>query len=273
MSLRFFSRATILATRSIRRRCRAWAAEALENRTLLSTFTVSDLSSDPTDPNSLPHAVQQANHDPGSTILFQSGLSGTIPLPGTLELSADVTITGPGANVLSVQGGGSSSLSFFSVFTVDQGVTAALSGLTVTGGNSGSGGGINNAGMTTLTGCTVSGNTAGNGGGIYNTGALTVIDCTISGNGVYGSTGGIANAGTMTLTNCTISGNTGGFVGGGIDNGGTLTLTNCTKSKTRHGPGSIGGRRGLLIRGGTPWRGMDDGLNKQNQFATRALVP
>jgi len=54
--------------------------ERLDDRTLLSTFTVADLSGDPTDPESLPYAVDQANSAPGSTILFQSGLTGTITL-------------------------------------------------------------------------------------------------------------------------------------------------------------------------------------------------
>ena len=246
-SFRFSPRAAISVTRPVRRRRRAWVAEALENRTLLSTFTVSDLSGDPADPNSLPHAVAQANLNPGSMIQFQSGLSGTIPLSSTLELSADVTIVGPGANVLTVQGGGGQT--GFRVFTVDSGVTTALSSVTVTGGNATKGGGINNSGTLTLTDCTVSGNAAGgngSGGGIFNGGTMTLTNCTVSGNssGAFGwpsSGGGIENSGgTLVLISSTVADNqSNGFIpflggipagsGGGISNdGGTVTLTDCT---------------------------------------------
>src|SRR5262249_48768584 len=108
-----------------------------------------------------------------------------------LELTgaATTTISGPGAGLLSISGNHASR-----VFDVDDGdndpstnASAAISGLTITGGNagpSGNGGGISNQGKLTLTDCTISDNSALDalGGGIYNTGRLTVIDSTISDN-------------------------------------------------------------------------------------------
>ena len=47
------------------------------------------------------------------------------------------------------------------MFQVDTGVTASISGVTITGGNAGyDGGGLYNYGTTTLTNCTISGNSA-----------------------------------------------------------------------------------------------------------------
>ena len=126
---------------------------------------------------------------------------------GQLELSDTSgleTITGPAAG-LTIDAGGKSR-----VFVVDGGVTAALSGLTITGGSvsRGFGGGLENLGTVTLTDCTVSGNSAslGLGGGLANDGTATLIDCTINGNSA-GDGGGVYNNATATLTDCTISGN------------------------------------------------------------------
>jgi hypothetical protein len=121
------------------------------------------------------------------------------------------------------------------VFSVAEGVTAELRGLTVTRGRD-DGGGILNVGTLTLTNSTVSGNTSSSGktpegGGIINGGTLTLTNSTVSGNNASIG-GGISNSGTLTLTNSTVSGN-GEFafaVGGGILNTGTLTLTNSTVS-------------------------------------------
>ena len=75
------------------------------------------------------------------------------------------------------------------MFQVDEGVTASISGLTISGGQAaGNGGGVYNSGTLTLTGCTVSGNTASfgsgtsDGGGIYNNGTLSLTDSTIAAN-------------------------------------------------------------------------------------------
>ncbi len=135
-------------------------------------------------------------------------------LAGTLELGDTgglETITAPAAGV-TISGAGLSG-----VFQVDSGVTASLSGLTVTSsgpGNGGNGGGLANFGTVTLTGCTISGNSAKLGGGVYNDGTATFVDCTISGNSSeFG--GGVYNNGTATFTACTIYGNS-GFLGGGV---------------------------------------------------------
>jgi hypothetical protein len=146
---------------------------------------------------------------------------------GHLELSAGtVTITGPAAGVTLDAGGQSG------VFLVDGGVTASLSGLTLTGGSTSTpGGGLEDLGTATLTDCKISGNSAGLFGGgmaVYPGATATLTGCTISGNSApYG--GGMITAGTTTLTDCKISGNSAGLSGGGDDdNGGHLTLTACT---------------------------------------------
>ena len=119
---------------------------ALEDRRLLSTFTVNSTLDDGS-VGTLRWAVGQANSAGGAeTIAFDKTVfktPQTIALTGTqLELSDTTgteTITGPKAGV-TVSGGPQSR-----VFQVDGGVTASISGLTITGGNrrhDGNGGGI-----------------------------------------------------------------------------------------------------------------------------------
>ena len=164
---------------------------------------------------------------------------------GQLELSDAgglETITGPAAG-LTIDAGGESG-----VFLVDRGVTAALAGLTITGGSALVGGGLANLGTVTLTDCTISGNSAIFGGGVYNDGAATLIDCTISGNSAEDG-GGMFNDGAATLTDCTISGNSSHQVGGGLANSGTATITDCTISGNSAKEGG-----GVLLGGGDPGR-------------------
>jgi len=149
-----------------------------------------------------------------------------------------MTITGPGAALLAIGGGGG-----MTVFTVNSGVTATIGGLTIQHGNASitdcisgdiCGGGIFNRGTLTVTNSTLISNIAdggsGAGGGISNGGGgtLTVTNSTFSGNRA-GNGGGIYNdgGGTLTVTNGTLSGNTGLYGGGGIlNNGATVTVTN-----------------------------------------------
>jgi hypothetical protein len=236
----FGRRATrsVANSRPAHRRRRAWKVEYLEGRTLLSQFWVHNL--DDSGDDSLRQAIELSNSTPGpNEIDFAAGLSGTITLTsGELMIANQaVTIHGPGQDLLSVSGNGSSR-----VFEIASGVTASLSGMTITRGNTGNGGGIHNSGTLTIDACSISGNSAGYGGGISNGGTVTILASTVSGNsaGPY-SGGGIFNGGTMTIEASTISGNsTFNDFGGGIENFGTLTLTGCTLSGNSTG-GNGGG--------------------------------
>ena len=183
----------------------------------------------------------------GSQIIaFAPNLAGTITLSSGLVISSNVSIEGPGAAAVSVTGGGPSS--DFSVFTVNSGVTASISGLDIAGGNtSGNGGGILNSGILTLSSDTLAGNSAAIGGGIDNTGTVTLINDTVSGNSAT-SGGGIDNAGTATLSDDTIAGNSAGD-GGGILNSGTAALNNTIVANSTSGgdiAGSVSGNNNLI---------------------------
>src|SRR5262249_43947190 len=113
---------------------------ALEGRALLSTLTVSNTSD--SGAGSLRAAIAQANADGGrDTIVCSDVFNGPqriILTSGELQLSgrATTTIQGPGANLLTVSGGGASR-----VFDIEAG-SLSLSGVTITGGRSNYGGGV-----------------------------------------------------------------------------------------------------------------------------------
>ena len=184
----------------------------------------------------------------GSTITFNMDqvVSPITLTTGELIVDKNLTITGPGANLLTVSGNLASR-----VFNIGTSVTAVISGLTVANGkviNSAAGGGIyiDTGGTLTLTDSTLSGNSssggsASSGGGIANLGTLTIANSTLSGNsangGSFGNSGGgiFNNTGaTLTIINSTLSGNSAsggpGGNGGAIQNSGTLTITNSTLS-------------------------------------------
>ena len=178
-------------------------------------------------PGSLRQALAIANN--GDTI-DATGIAGVISLTsGELLVETSVTINGPGADVLAVDGNMISR-----VFrTPVSGKTITISGFTIRNGHAGNaGGGIDNENNDTLviTNCIISGNTAGLGGGMFNGGPLTIGSTTVSGNsaanggGIYNSGGGMA-----TITNSTVSGNSAGE-GGGIFNIGVFAITNSTLS-------------------------------------------
>ena len=140
------------------------------------------------------------------------------------------------------------------VFYIPEGVTAELSGFTVTGGMTAeAGGGILNAGTLTLANSVVLGNTARFGAGIRNEGEghADVIDTMVRENFATQAAGGISNRleqATMSLSGCTVAGNTATGSVGGIANGGTLTMNDTTVSGNEAG-GEAGGIRNNI--GGT----------------------
>src|SRR5205085_3449558 len=188
----------------------------------IGTFTVSICSPVVTNLNntgagSLRDAV--ANACNGSTITFQPGLSGTINLTtGEIAIPTNLTIQGPGANVITVNGNNTTR-----VFSIPPGLDVNINDLTVTGGRGDFGGGIFHLNSAlSLRRVVLAGSTAtsGSGGGVYNNaGTLTITDSTIAGN----SGGGVLNSGTLVITNSTVSGNT---AGSGVANlAGTAQLT------------------------------------------------
>ena len=154
-----------------------------------------------------------------------TGLTETITLGGTeLQITEELTLTGPGADTLTIDANRRSGV--LRVMVADAPLTVV--GLTLTGGTAS---GIGSPGDITLIDSTVSGNSAVNGGGIANLGDLTLIDSTVSGNTANNLGGGINSNGVVTLIDSTVSGNTASnFGGGGIFNRGGVTLTNSTVS-------------------------------------------
>ena len=173
-------------------------------------------------------AIQEVNALTScGTIAISITSTGTITLTSALPaIDHDLSITGAGANSLSVSGA-----NLYRPFTINSGKTVAISALTVTNGyNSGQAGAIQNFGTLTMTNCTVKSSSAPQGGGVQNDGVLTMTGCTINSNTSAGAGAGFAMYGTTTtLVNCTVSGNTASGTGGGFLVGsGTLNLTNCT---------------------------------------------
>ncbi len=177
---------------------------------------------------SLRQAVNLANVLPGGqTITFgRSAFAGhsVIDLTaGQLELSnvtGAVNIIGPGARTLAISGGGESR-----VFQVDQGASASVIGLTITGGvTTGDGGGVLNDGTLSLAGVAVVGNSAANGGGVDNMGTALIVGSAIDENSASADGGGIFNTGKLTVTNSTLATNSAGADGGGLYNRGLAIL-------------------------------------------------
>ena len=129
---------------------------------------------------SLPLVAQAATltvnstDDAGDTIEFNLTYPATIILGGAaLQIDKNLTITGPGADQLTISGDNASH-----VFNITGG-TIIISDLTIANGNK-----------------------MGNGGGIYNDGDLTLTNCTISGNeaaGTYSDGDGIGDVCDSTL--------------------------------------------------------------------------
>ena len=180
----------------------------------------------------LRQAIVDANANAGADMItFSASVTGTIVLSSALpNLSDDVIISGPGANVLTVQRSTAAGTPSFRIFTINSGKTVTISGLTITNGNVDGGGIYNDHAILAVSNSTLSGNSASlTGGGIYNnafngSATLTINNSTLSGNSATtGGGGGIFNDGrfsgsaTLTIVS-TILNN----LGGNISNFGTV---------------------------------------------------
>jgi hypothetical protein len=228
-------------------------AASIGQATVVTVTTTNDSG-----PGSLRQALFDS-HD-GDTINFDAVLKGQTILLSTAELliNKNITISGPGANLLTVAR--AQSAPSFRIFELAANHTVTIRDLTINNGyaqNFGCGGGILNSGSTLqIINCTVSGNsTDGTGGGICvdTNSTVTIESSTLTGNyaGDYG--GGVANDGTLIVSNSTLSDNRGEFAGGGILSGLTnmasLTVSNSTLSGNTtqlHGGGIWNGGQGAI---------------------------
>ena len=150
-------------------------------------------------PGSLRQALVDAND--GDVVGFT--VTGAIGLTsGELLVTKNITISGPGAESLAVNGNAKST-----VFHIASGETVTIAGLTITNGSAGSGGGVHNDHATlTLNNCEITGNS---GGAIYN-------DAVYLGSGPPGA--------SLAVTNSLVTDNSGNGVYNNAEGGGTAAV-------------------------------------------------
>jgi hypothetical protein len=211
-----------------------------------AAFSVTNLND--SGAGSLRAAIESANATAGAdTITF--GVTGVIPLSsGELEITDDVTITGPGADQLTVDAGGNSRVFNIHPATNTETDAVVISGLTLANGTAPTnsyyyngttyyfqedGGGIvaqgayyySGNGSLTLDQVTITGGTASRGAGVRSSREdVRVTDSTVSGNAAS-STGGAlrVSSGAMTVLGSTLQNNSAGNAGGAIQ-GSNLSL-------------------------------------------------
>ena len=162
------------------------------------------------------------------TVTFASTLSGdTITLDiankGHIAITHNLTIQGPGANLLTVSGGNVATSANGGIFYTS-GYALSISGITLADGNTtGYGGALMavSSPNVTLSQVALVNNHAKGGGGFYERrGAFMVTHSTISGNSAGSFGGGFCSQyGAVTLTDSTVAGNSAGSVGSGSGGG------------------------------------------------------
>jgi hypothetical protein len=210
--------------------------ESLEDRTMPSTLMVTNTLDKGA--GSLRATITRAKD--GDTIIFDPSLNGqTITLTSDqLTISKSLDIEGPGAGLLAISGNDKNR-----VFSINEGLTVTIAGLTLTHGRAGNslgsdsaGGGILNVNSTlTLANDVLSYNeaigttTAGGAVANRNGGILNVTGTTFLKNQViaslYGEGGAIANTldgSALVANNCTFLGNEAIGTNGGSTGGGAI---------------------------------------------------
>jgi|GEM_PF-1136547 len=177
-------------------------------------------------------------------IVFRRELEGqTIALDSQLgELTADsnVSVVGPGKDLLTVSGGNATR-----VLNVSGGKTVSLSNITLADGSTTSyGGAIHSAGEFTLSDVDIRDSQAGTGGGVYQaSGSLALYRSSVIGNTASFAGGGLAvmSADSLEIDGSTIAYNEANYVGGLWLNSTEANLTNATISTNTANNGFGGG--------------------------------
>jgi hypothetical protein len=187
--------------------------DGLEDRVLLSVYTVKNTSGLADVQNSLPNLVQQAensNNPAGSVIQFDPSVFNA-STPGIINLAATLDFGNPAAGPVTIQGAltsaGQSNIQIdggdqIELFGLGAGVSLTISGVTLQdGANLYRGGAIVNGGgnltvtNTAINNCTAVGydtnigTVGGLGGAIEDSGPLTLTDCSFSGDQATAPTG------------------------------------------------------------------------------------
>lgn len=219
----------------------------------------------------------------GDTINFDSSVTEVVLTSAKLDVTTGVTISGPGADLLTVKRSTAGGTPNFRVFSIVPGAgnTTSLSGITIANGNDTPGGGISFTGglgtQLNLTAVSVSGNNANWGGGIDVTGnpgsSVTINSSTISGNTTNGGAScSFCNGAGMklevptTIVNSTISGNVAGDNGGAMKVDSLVTILNSTIAG--NAAGAKGGGIWVTRFTGTPNLAMKNTLVADNTFGT-----
>jgi putative cell wall-binding protein len=205
-----------------------------------ASFTVTN--TDDSGAGSLRQAVVDANAAGGvDEITFTSDVTGAITLASQIAVTDDLTITGPGADVLTVSGNDASR-----IFNVS-GADLSVSGLDLANGAAGVGqlGGAINVlnGDLTLIDVVVRDSTAGLAGGAIclQSGLLTIASSALFGNEALSVGGGAAVVGDADITDSTFTDNEAGSDGGGLFSlAGDVAITGSTFADNVSGNGGGG---------------------------------
>jgi hypothetical protein len=217
----------------------------------IDAATITVINTDDSGPGSLRQGLADAID--GDTITF--AVTGSIVLTsGELLLDKNVTISGPGANNLAVDGNANGRV-FHINNGINDGLTVVISGLTIRNGMApnDSGGGIYNEQSTlTINDCVITGNVAHQGGGIYTYATRAITSPPTSNDSIFfDNLSNVSsrrfqdyfypdqpdNGALVTVNNSTLAENTAYYSGGAIQNGSfdyvsmaTLVLNNSTLS-------------------------------------------
>jgi predicted outer membrane repeat protein len=251
--------------------------EPLETRELLAVVTVTTVA-DTVDFNdgvtSLREAIFATNLVEGADeirfapSLTAGGAAAILLTQGELTITDDLTITGPGAELLTIDASGNDPTprekngDGTRVFNVDDGIlgsiqNVSLSRLTLTGGDVlGSGGAIYSRDTLALSDSIIHANAASvDGGGVFSEfGSLTVINSRVSANQLTnrmrdGRGGGIASIGVTTVQGSQIVDNVANIGGGLFLQSREAYLTNCLVADNV----AIGSGGGAFVEGQSTW--------------------